>query len=168
MMVAPPDHDGRGLRQRCGAWRSRRGLTEFPAVVFMLDGILGEPQNSVKRTAGAGSARGIRSSKVEPKRGYPHLGSTLLERIPRALRAPAVRLTEFWGAPRIPSTMKTTAGNSVNPPWRILKKLDVGRLLCERSGYALQLCARARARRVAANIPIHFYGSIRTFGARSG
>ena len=36
--------------------------------------------------------------KREPKWGYPHSGSTLLARIPRALPAPAAPLPEFWGA----------------------------------------------------------------------
>ncbi len=36
----------------------------------------------------------------EPKWGYPHSGSTLLARIPRALPAPAAPLPEFWGAPQ--------------------------------------------------------------------
>ncbi len=34
------------------------------------------------------------------------MGSTLLERIPRALRAPAVRLTEFWELRRIPASVR--------------------------------------------------------------
>ena len=56
----------------------RRCLPEFPAVVFVLAGILGGPQNSGKGARGAGSARGIRASKVEPEWGYPHLGSRVI------------------------------------------------------------------------------------------
>ncbi len=67
----------------------------------MVDGILGAPQNPVKRTAGARSARGIRSSKVEPKWGYPRLGGGVPRRIsagkkPGAtFRAGALRRAQF-------------------------------------------------------------------------
>ncbi len=65
--------------------------------------------------------------KREPKWGYPHSGSTLLARIPRALPAPAAPLPEFWGAPRIPASTKTTPGNSGKQRRRVLRISGLGR-----------------------------------------
>ncbi len=65
--------------------------------------------------------------KREPKWGYPHSGSTLLARIPRALPAPAAPLPEFWGAPRIPASTKTTPGNSGKQRRRVLRISRLGR-----------------------------------------
>jgi hypothetical protein len=63
----------------------------------------------------------------EPKWGYPHSGSTLLARIPRALPAPRAPLPEFWGPPRIPASTKTTAGNSGKQRRRVLRISGLGR-----------------------------------------
>ena len=56
------------------------------------------------------------------------MGSTLLARIPRALPAPAARLPEFWGAPRIPASIKTAAGNSGRQRRRVSKDVGLGQL----------------------------------------
>ena len=71
--------------------------------------------------------------KREPKWGYPHSGSTLLARIPRALPAPAAPLPEFWGAPRIPASTKTTPGNSGKQRRRVLRISRLGRCFLKRT-----------------------------------